>query len=1138
MMLGHARYPLVCCSLIALLLAPGWLVADEPRGNGKQDLPAAVTDAVEFRPDIDPIVRDHCLSCHGTKQQKGGFRLDQKSAAMRGGDSFSPAIIPRKSAASPLVRMVAGLEEGFEMPAQGDRLTARQISLLRGWIDQGASWPDDAAGDVDPRRQHWAWQPIRRPSVPTKTPTGHEAWGRNPIDAFILAQLSAQNLTPSPAADLPTLARRVLFTLTVLPPSPNEVVSWIDLDATTNIHSTLAYEQLVDRLLASPRYGERWARHWLDVVRFAESDGFETNQPRPNAWPYRDYVIRSFNEDKPYDRFVFEQLAGDRVGRDEAMGFLVGGPFDRVKSPDIVLTLTQRADELHDMIGTTGSAFLGVTVGCARCHSHKFDPISQTDYYAMRAVFAGVQHGERQLKPADYEQRMAENARLQAQIERLDTLLAPFAPAAYPQQTILLDDRGDSRGPEAVGVTQVVPRIGVQTHQVGTGRGQASDPGDALHLPNLGRDYSYWNNAAGRDLFTWNPRAEGSYRIWLSWGCGFNTHSPDATYLLDRDGNLETREDQTELAVVDQRQFADGSDSVSQQPLWSGFRDAGVHRLQPTSRIVLRGGKTAAYVSADLICLQAEETKTASNQPRLRSTVVRRANVERFAPVAARWVRMTIQEATAAEPCIDELEIFSAGANPRNVALATAGTKVSASGSLPGHEIHQLKHIHDGKYGNNWSWIADKPQGWVQFELPSVTEIDRIVWSRDREEPGRFEDRLASRYVIEVATEPDQWKVVASSQDRWPVSGGKVTLATLATATAAEAQRVALLSQERQAIAQRMTTSDALPMVYAGRLTSPEPTQRLHRGDPLQKREAVLPGGIVALGKTWQLPDSATDSERREALANWMIDPAHPLTARVLVNRLWHYHFGQGLVATPSDFGLNGARPTHVELLDWLASELIASGWNVKQIQRLIVTSATYRQSSQLNPAGLKADAQARLLWRFPPRRLEAEALRDAILAASGQLDFRMGGPGFDLFEPNTNYVKVYQSKQNFSGPEFRRMVYQSKPRMQLDDVFGTFDCPDAGQVTPKRNSSNTPLQALNLLNSSFILDQSAHLAARLQREAGTTPAAQIERAFAIVFGRVPAAEERSGAEQLVQEHGLEAFCRALYNASEFLYVY
>ncbi|MFM9115018.1 MAG: DUF1549 domain-containing protein [Planctomycetota bacterium] len=481
-------------------MAPGWLVADEPRGNGKQDLPAAVTDAVDFRRDIEPIFRDHCLSCHGTKQQKGGFRLDQKSAAMRGGDSFSPAIIPRKSAASPLVRMVAGLEEGFEMPAQGDRLTARQISVLRGWIDQGASWPDDAAGDVDPRRQHWAWQPIRRPSVPTKTPTGHEAWGRNPIDAFILAQLSAQNLTPSPAADLPTLARRVLFTLTGLPPSPDEVASWIDLDATTNIHSTLAYEQLVDRLLASPRYGERWARHWLDVVRFAESDGFETNQPRPNAWPYRDYVIRSFNEDKPYDRFVFEQLAGDRVGRDEAMGFLVGGPFDRVKSPDIVLTLTQRADELHDMIGTTGSAFLGVTVGCARCHSHKFDPISQTDYYAMRAVFAGVQHGERQLKPADYEQRMAENARLQAQIERLDTLLAPFAPAAYPQQTILLDDRGDSRGPEAVGVTQVVPRIGVQPHQVGTGRGQASDPGDALRLPNLGRDYSYWNNAAGRDL--------------------------------------------------------------------------------------------------------------------------------------------------------------------------------------------------------------------------------------------------------------------------------------------------------------------------------------------------------------------------------------------------------------------------------------------------------------------------------------------------------------------------------------------------------------------------------------------------------------------------------------------------------------
>ena len=1142
------------CLLAALcLLLPGSLVAQESPGQAVRkaadktpaNLPPAVAEPVDFKRDVAPIFREHCESCHGAKQQKGGLRLDQKAAALRGGDNYAPAIIPRKSSDSPLIRMVAGLEQGMEMPAQGNPLTARQIGLLRAWIDGGAEWPDDGVADHDARRRHWAWQPVVRPAVPANS---NSSWVRNPIDAFVLEQLQQQQLAPSPPADLSTLARRVLFTLTGLPPAPDEVAELLSVgeeaagaDAMSSGRAALAYDRLVDRLLASPRYGERWARHWLDVVRFAESDGFETNQPRPNAWPYRDYVIRSFNEDKPYDRFVFEQLAGDRVGRDEATGFLVGGPFDRVKSPDIVLTLTQRADELHDMIGTTGSAFLGVTVGCARCHSHKFDPISQTDYYALRAVFAGVQHGERPLRPADYEQRVAENARLRAEIDRIDTQLAPYAPAAYPRQTILIDDRGESQGLDRVGVTQIVPRIGVEPHKPGTQRGQAADPGDALRLPNLGRDYSYWNNVAGRDLFTWNPRAEGDYRIWISWGCGFATHAADATYLLDLDGNLDTRTDQTQLAVVDQRQFADGTNSASQQPLWSGFRDVGVQRLQATSRIVLRGGRTDAFVSADLVCLQAEAAnpeKSASNTPRLRSSVVRRANVERFPPVSARWVRMTIMESNQGEPCIDELEIFSAGPNARNVALASAGTKVTASGSLPGHEIHQLKHIHDGKYGNNWSWIADKPQGWVQFELPAATEIDRIVWSRDREEPGKFEDRVASRYVIEVASEPNQWQVVASHQDRWPVPAGKVTITNLATASTEEAQRVVDLSLQRQQLAQRMTTTDAAPMVYAGRLTTPEPTQRLHRGDPMQKREAVLPGGIVALGKTWQLSETATDADRREALANWMIDPTHPLTARVIVNRLWHYHFGQGLVATPSDFGLNGARPTHAALLDWLATELIDSGWSLKHLQRLIVTSATYRQSSQLNAAGLKADAQARLLWRFPPRRLEAEALRDAILAVSGQLDHRMGGPGFDLFEPNTNYVKVYQSKQQFSGPEFRRMVYQSKPRMQLDDVFGTFDCPDAGQVAPKRNSSNTPLQALNLLNSTFILDQSALLAQRLVRDVGEQPAAQVDRAFAVMFGRQPGEAERAGGVQLIQEHGLEAFCRALYNASEFLYVY
>jgi hypothetical protein len=257
-----------------------------------------------------------------------------------------------------------------------------------------------------------------------------------------------------------------------------------------------------------------------------------------------------------------------------------------------------------------------------------------------------------------------------------------------------------------------------------------------------------------------------------------------------------------------------------------------------------------------------------------------------------------------------------------------------------------------------------------------------------------------------------------------------------------------------------------------------------------------------------------------------------------MVNRLWQHHFGQGIVPTPSDFGLNGGKPSHPELLDWLADDFVAHGWSLKHVHRLIVLSATYRQASAAHAAGLAADAQDRLLWRYPPRRLEAEPLRDAILAISGKLDVRMGGPGFDLFEPNTNYVKVYTPKKEFGPAEWRRMIYQSKPRMQLDDTFGAFDCPDAGQIAPKRNSSTTALQALNLMNGRFLVQQAGFFAERLRREAGDDPAAQVRRGFRLAFGREPSAEESVAAVRLIREQGTTAFCRALLNANEFLYVY
>jgi mono/diheme cytochrome c family protein len=979
------------------------LAADVPNA-----LPPAAAHDVDFVRDIQPIFKSRCYSCHDGGRQRGGFRLDVKSAALKGGESYAPAIVPGKSADSPLVRFTAGLEDGMLMPPEGDRLSAAQIGLLRAWIDQGAKWPDSASGADDPA-SHWSFRPVQRPAVPVVS----NHWARSPVDAFVLRRLSlsaadggpALPLDPSPETDRVTLIRRLSFDLLGLPPSPDDVAEFV-----ADPHPD-AWERLVDRLLASPHFGERWARHWLDVVRFAESDGFETNQPRPNAWPYRDYVIRAFNEDKPFDQFVTEQLAGDAMGVDEATGFIVGGAVDRVKSPDPGLTAQQRADELHDMVSTTGSAFMGLTVGCARCHNHKFDPISQVDYYSMKAVFAGVQHGERPLQQNSAEQRQQRIAAVTAELTEIERALWSFEP----------------------------------------------------------------------------------------------------------------------LAVV-----AGKPDVRSDDPVRRGSPDP---------------------------------AETPDRRSPLRPAVQRRTNVDRFSATRAQFLRFTIDATNGgSQPCLDEVEIFTTEAKPRNVALAAHGTKVTSSSDLPGYEIHQLKHIHDGRYGNSASWISNEPgRGWVLFEFPEAVEIDRVLWSRDRPADGRFSDRIATKYRIEAGTTADNLRVVATSEDRQPFGTAAASPTARAPVNEQEQRDVERLTARQASLNETLRQLTTPSLVYAGRFVTPEPTHRFHRGDPLQPKEPVAPAGLASFGQTWTLPLDAPEAARRQQLARWITDPAHPLTARVLVNRLWHSHFGRGLVTTPSDFGRNGAKPSHPELLDWMAGEVFGVQFSVfskdkkeavsdtsstehrtlntehfspKRLHRLIVTSATYRQDGAARPEGMQADAGSRLLWRFPPRRLEAEPLRDAILSVCGNLDDRMGGPGFDLFEANTNYVKVYNSRHEFGPAEWRRMVYQAKPRMQLDDTFGQFDCPDAGQITPKRTSSITALQALNLLNSHFIVQQSALFASRLEREAGTNLQAQVRRAFALAFLRAPTEAEQSASAEFIIQHGLPAFCRALLNANEFLFVF
>jgi hypothetical protein len=885
-------------------------------------LPAHATD---FARDVRPILVERCWRCHGPEKQKAGLRFDRKADAMRGGDT-GPLLVAGKSGESLLIRKVTNADAAERMPPTGDALTEVQIKILKSWIDEGAVWPDDSTGTL-----HWSFRPVVRPTLPASDAN----WARQPIDRFILAKLQQERLQPSVEADRVTLIRRLKFDLLGLPPTPEEIDRFLT-DGSPN-----AYEQLVDRFLTSPQYGERWARHWLDVVRFAESNGFETNTNRPNAWPYRDYVIHAFNEDKPYDRFVIEQLAGDALGVDAATGFLVAGAYDEVKSPDVGLTLQQRADELHDMVATSCSTFLGLTVGCARCHHHKFDPVSQQDYYAVKAVFAGVHHGERPMR---------DPVREQERVTRLADL-------------------------------------------------------------------------------------------------------------------------RKELAVVEQE----------------------IERAEPL----------------------ADPTATSVR----RAPVSPRRNIERIAPVQARFIRFTILATNNLEPCIDELEVFTAGPDSRNVALASLGTKATASGTFEGSDRHRLEHINDGRFGNNRSWISNESgRGWVQLELAEPAMIDRIVWARDRE--GQFKDRLPTRYQIEVGIDANAMSVVATSDDREPVG------------TTGNA-----LNRRWKELDRLVREAERPVMVYAGTFATAEPIKRLHRGEPMQPRESVAPGSVTAVGLKFEMPLDAPESDRRLELAKWITNPANPLTARVMVNRLWQYHFGRGIVDTPGDFGRNGGVPSHPELLDWLAAEFVEHGWSIKHVHRLIVTSASYRQSSTGNAKGMAADAQTRLLWRFPPRRLEAEAIRDAVLAVSGALDLRMGGPGFDLFEPNSNYVKVYTPKREFGPAEYRRMIYQSRPRMQPDDTFGAFDCPEGGQIAPKRTVSTTPLQALNLLNSPFMLQQAELFARRIDGEAKANAATKVRRAFRLAFGREPSEIECDAAVRLINDHGLAALCRSLFNANEFLFI-
>jgi Protein of unknown function (DUF1549)/Protein of unknown function (DUF1553)/Planctomycete cytochrome C len=919
------------------------------------------------------IIEKRCLSCHNSELKTSGLDLSSRETAIQGGKNGA-ALVPGRPDASLMFRKISA----GQMPP-GNPLPDDERESILNWIKAGSPWTVKS-GKIPSSRPRagldwWSLQPLKRVSIPNAEGLP-EDWSHSPIDSFVYAKMKEKGIQPSLPADRRTYIRRATFDLLGLPPTPEEVKNFVE------DRSEHAYEKLIDRLLASPHYGERWGRHWLDVVRFGESNGYEQNHLRNNAWPYRDYVIESFNQDKPFTRMIQEQLAGDQLAPEDpgiaiATGFLVAGPHDTVPIENVEGALQQRANDLDDMVLTTGAAFLGLTVNCARCHDHKFDPIQQADYYRLRAAFAGVQHREREL--ATRSERERRKAKEEPILEELE---------------------------------QVKQRI----------------------------------------------------------------------------AGLKTRA----------------------QPLVDQNREKIENRYRPP--------------------------------------VDAKINEEKFSPVLARFVRMTILATSKNEdPALDELEVWSEGPSSENVALASRGTKARArtTRTADGADASFYKpgFLNDGKFDETWI-SGEFETGEVTLEFPKDQTISKITWSRDRlgANQGRFLNRIPVRYLFEISVDGTRWQKVADSGDRLPyLDEERQELFLLSVLSSGEQEEWKALKRRRLQLEKDLAGLSALPVAYIGSFSQPkEATYVEKRGNPMDKGEAVSPESLSTLQKMlpgFKLDMNAPEGERRLALARWLSNDQNALTARVLANRIWHYHFGKGLVGTPSDFGFNGERPTHPQLLDWLAFRLQSLGWRLKPFHKELMLSATYRQSSASNTACASIDSESRYLWRFPPRRLEAEAIRDAVLAASGKLDLRMGGPGFQLYKYTVDNVATYQQREGFDTQTYRRAVYHQAARSVKDDFMGPYDCPDSALPEPKRVITTTALQALSLLNNSFMVDQSRFFAERLVREAGKDPAAQVVLAFQIAFGRAPKEQELAAATDLIRHQGLNIFCRALLNANEFVYV-
>lgn len=961
-------------------------------------------DPIDFDRTVAPILSSRCLDCHNSNETKG--KLDLSSAkGMKTGGKNSPVVVPGQANESLLWQRIAG----NEMPPK-HQLPERERAIIKEWIAQGAKWGTDP---IDPYqftsstragKDWWSFQPLKSSTIPSRF--------KNPIDAMIANGLTEKKIKPSLPADRRTLIRRVYFDLIGLPPSPKEIADF-ESDRSPN-----SYEKLIDRLLSSPHYGERWARHWLDVAHFGESDGYEYDKMRPNAWRYRDWVIKAFNENMPYDQFAKWQIAGDVLKPNDsssitATGFLVGGSFDGLQPAGEPLRQIMRQDELEDLVGLVSQSFLGLTVHCARCHDHKFDPIRQTDYYRFASALSGIRRGDRvlpnQIVPPELTKKIEELKRKLKEIEE---------PARLALETTQPQKSNLQVVPQPIATWDFSKGINDVVHHLpGKLVGGAKIEDGELVLS--GQSYF------ASDPLTQNLK-EKTLSAWLKLA-DFDQHGGGVIGIQSLDGS-----------VFDSITYAEKN--PSQWMAGSNF----YLRTRP-----FHGPKEQDAVS--------------------------------------NWVHIAIS-------------------------YASDGTITAYRNGLP--------------YGK--AYKSEKVASFASGEYQVILGIRHLPAGGDRHLSGRIQKAQLFDRALTPAEIAASYEANGQGISEW--------LAKLSPSQ--REQRKQILSDLAQGEEKIKSIREA--QVYAVTPRQPDITHVLKRGNPQQKAEPISAGGLSVLAnEQFGLTPDAPESVRRVKLADWIANPKNPLFARTMVNRVWQHHFGRGLVDTPNDLGFSGGQPSNQLLLDWLANEFMQSQFNIKQLHRLILTSQTFQQSSAARADSIAIDAENRLLWRYSPRRQEAEVIRDSMLSISGQLNPKQGGPGYLDVRPYFFRGSQFYEPIDSEGPESnRRTIYRMSARGGKNALLDTFDCPDTATITPKRGQTTTPLQALSLMNGTFTLRMADQFAERLKNDAGKEVDKQIDLAFEWTYGRLPKESERTASQEVIAQHGLAPFCRAMFNTNGFLYVH